>query len=112
MNKFLMASLGVLLLWVVACKEEPPYINYEPEYVTYETTYVDLNVPVPQPREVFIEDISGEGCVNCPKAAKAVRDLKDQYPGRVNSMTIYPLGIQNAVTAPINKPDEGAVSKY
>src|SRR6478735_751917 len=92
MKTILTAISCVLLLCVIACKEEPPYINYEPEYITFETTYVDVNVPVPQPREVLIEDISGVKCVNCPDAAEVVRDLKEQYPGRVNSITNYPLG--------------------
>lgn len=113
MNKLLMIGLGVLLLWVVACKEEPPYINYEPENVTYETTYVDVqNVPVPDPREVLIEDISGVKCVNCPNAAGIVNDLKAQYPNRVNSITNYPMGLVDQLTTPVNKPSEGVVSKY
>ena len=111
----LLFFIGVLvLIVVVACKEEPPYINYQPEYVTYETTYVDLNnIPSPQPREVLLEDISGVKCVNCPDAAKIVKDLRASYPGRVNAITIYPnISGLDQLTKPVNKPAEGFVSKY
>jgi len=107
-----MMCLGTMLMWAMACKEEPPYINYEPENVTYETTYVDVNVPTPEPREVLIEDISGVKCTNCPDATKIINNVKIQYPNRVNSITNYPLNQLDAFTTPINQPDKGYVSKF
>ncbi len=112
MNKVIAAILGVGALWFTACKEEPPYINYEPQYVTSETTYVDVNVPVPQPREVLIEDMSGVQCINCPDGAKVIRDLKANNPGRVNAITNYPKDYLKSLTDPLNKPSEGVISKY
>ncbi|MES2778736.1 MAG: Omp28-related outer membrane protein [Bacteroidota bacterium] len=111
-NIFVITILSVFVL-LVGCKEEPPSINYTPTKVTYETTYVDLNVPVPQLREILVEDISGVRCVNCPDAAIIVKGLKSSFPGRVNSITIYPnTASLNSLTLPVNKPDEGFVSKY
>lgn len=103
-----------LLSLFAACKEEPPVINYTPTKVNYETTYVDLtNVPTPQMREILVEDISGVRCVNCPDAAVIVKGLKASFPGRVNSITIYPnTAALNSLTLPVNKPSEGFVSKY
>jgi hypothetical protein len=107
---FVVLLLGVL----VSCEEEAPSINYTPTKVTYETTYVDVNtIPAPQPREILVEDISGVRCVNCPDAAVIVKGLKATFPGRVNSITIYPnTASLNSLTLPVNKPDEGFVSKY
>ena len=112
-NKIAIVCSAILIV-MAACKEEAPNINYTPTKVTYETTYVDVtNVPTPQLREVLIEDISGVACVNCPDAAAIIRGLKTTYPGRVNSVTVYPKTPSlNSLTAPINKPDEGFVSKY
>ncbi len=114
MKKLLTYIAPLAMLFFIACKEEPPYINYSPQYVTYETTYVDLaNVPTPQLREVLIEDISGVRCPNCPEATYTVNSLKKDYPGRVNAITIYPnTPALNSLTMPVNKPSEGFVSKY
>ncbi|MES2560198.1 MAG: Omp28-related outer membrane protein [Bacteroidota bacterium] len=107
-------SIAALFIVLAACKEEAPYINYTPDTVTYETTYVDMaNVPTPQLREVLVEDISGVRCVNCPDAAVIVKGLKANFPGRVNSITIYPnTPSLNSLTLPVNKPEKGFVSKY
>lgn len=114
MKKIFVIALATASLFLVACEEEAPSINYIPSSVTYETTYVDVsNVPAPQLREVLVEDISGVRCVNCPDAAVIVKGLKATFPGRVNSITIYPnTASLNSLTLPVNKPSEGFVSKY
>lgn len=112
-NIFAIAIASACIL-LVSCEEEAPYINYKPSSVIRDTTFIDLSkVTAPQTREILIEDVSGVSCVNCPDAAKALRDVKVLYPGRVNSITIYPNTLSlDGVTKPVNKPGEGYVSKY
>jgi hypothetical protein len=103
-------ALAGLVLWM-GCEEEPPSINLNPTRVNYETTYVASSVAPNQPREVMIEYISGVRCPNCPDASLIIKNLKNNYPNRVNSVTIHPnTPSLSLFTRPINK--DGFVSKY
>lgn len=106
---YILAIAGVVL-WM-GCDEEPPAINLNPTRVNFETTYVATSVAAVQPREVMIEYISGVRCPNCPDASLIIKNLKSNYPNRINSVTIHPNTPSLQVfTRPINK--DGFVSKY
>ena len=94
---------------ISACKEDPPYINFNKPRSIFDTTYIGP-VPTPQPKEVLIEDGSGTGCINCPEAAVIGKAIADANPGRVNILTNY-LNINwGKLTLPINEPT--VKSKY
>lgn len=116
LNLFFGTLVAMAVCMLMACEEEPPYINYEPEYASSETTYVDVNnLPAAQKRGVLIEDISGVRCVNCPDASTIIKDIKSRHlpNDTVNAITIYPkIASLNSLTLPVNKPDKNAVSKY
>jgi hypothetical protein len=100
-----------LVIYLASCKEEPPAINLSPTLVSFETTYVAMQVPQPELREVFIEYVSGVRCPNCPDASIIIKNLKNSYPNRINSVTIHPnTPSLSPFTRPINK--DGFVSKY
>lgn len=102
---------AVVLLMVVACKEVPPAINYEVSKQLKDTTYITGTIPAAQPKNVFLEDVSGVQCVNCPDAAVISKDIMNAHPDRVYSMVMHPRidALKNLVN-PINK--EGYKSKY
>jgi hypothetical protein len=78
------------LFAVVSCKEVPPFINFEPDVeLLVDTSYITSPLPSPQDQNIFIEDISGVRCSNCPKAAKVAHDLLDNTPNRVVVSTIH-----------------------
>ena len=105
--------LSICVLIVVtfsSCKEEPPYINYAPPQSIFDTTYLTGNYTA-TPRQVLIEDVSGAGCSNCPKAATIAHNIINANPGRVNEVTIYPNNTSfSTLVLPINI--NGFKSKY
>lgn len=112
MDRLFVYILGLAgLVLFMGCEEEPPAINLNPTRVNFETTYVATSLPMPQPREVMIEYISGVRCPNCPDASLIIKGLKNSYPNRINSVTIHPNTPSLLLfTRPINK--DGFVSKY
>jgi len=110
-NLKLYVSFCVLILIAFSsCKEEPPFINYAPPQSIFDTTYL-TGIYSATPRQVLIEDVSGAGCSNCPKAAAIAHNLIDANPGRVNEVTIYPNNTSfHELVLPINK--NGIKSKY
>ncbi len=108
-----MKNLSILFLFIafIACKEVPPPINYEASKKLKDTTYTISSIPIPQAKNVLIEDISGVQCVNCPDAAVISKQLMDANPDRVFSIVAHPnLPALKALVEPINK--EGHKSKY
>lgn len=101
-------------LFLISCKEEPPYINFEVSNIASETTYVQTGtLPLAPLRVVLLEDVSGVRCVNCPDAANIIENIKNANPGRMNSITIHPNTPSLQVfTRPLNNPDKNAVSKF
>lgn len=104
-------SICVLIVATFSsCKEEPPYINYTPPQSIFDTTYLTATYSA-TPKQVLIEDISGAGCSNCPKAATIAHSIIDANAGRVNEVTIYPNNTSfSLLVLPINSG--GFKSKY
>ncbi|MEI6508623.1 MAG: Omp28-related outer membrane protein [Bacteroidota bacterium] len=107
--------LNILSFFIVvaiifsACKEDPPYVNFNKPRSTFDTTYIGA-VPTPQPKEVLIEDGSGTLCLNCPTAAVIGNGIVASNPGRVNIYTNYPNIPFGGLTKPVNEPT--VKSKY
>ena len=94
-----------------SCKEDNPGINYIPPQSIFDTFYLVSAVPLAQLKQVLIEDVSGTGCANCPKAAIIAHNIIDANPGRVNEVTIYPNNSSfSTLVLPINIG--GYKSKY
>jgi hypothetical protein len=110
-NLNLYLSFCVLIVIVFSsCKEEPPFINYAPPQSIFDTTYL-TGIYSATPKQILIEDVSGAGCSNCPKAATIARSIIDVNPGRVNEVTIYPNNTSFSILVlPINI--NGYKSKY
>ena len=92
MNRpLLIAAFSVFGFYLTGCDEEKPNIIFTvPEKPLLDTTYI-ASVPAAQDKHVFIADITGVGCNNCPDAAKIAKAIQENYaPGRVQVLALYP----------------------
>ncbi|MFI5221584.1 MAG: Omp28-related outer membrane protein [Bacteroidia bacterium] len=109
-RKYFSISIFAVILFLAACKEEPPYINYEPSKVSSIKTYILPTPPAAEAKQVLIEDVSGVQCPNCPTAATIAYGLETANQGRVNTVTVFPESVGN-LTIPI-KNQNNVSSKY
>jgi hypothetical protein len=80
---------GIFLAFsLMSCEEENPPIKFT-ERPLLDTTYLSA-VPTAQTKKVFLADVTGVRCNNCPRAAQRAADLEAANPGRVEIMAIYP----------------------
>jgi hypothetical protein len=111
MKKLCILFSSVLLLSLVACEEVPPLINYEESKSLKDTTYVLSIVPVAEPKNVLLEDVSGVKCVNCPDATVIAKSIMAAFPGRAFTTVMHPnLNSLSSFVSPITKA--GHESKY
>ncbi|MDZ4759269.1 MAG: Omp28-related outer membrane protein [Bacteroidota bacterium] len=82
-----------------SCKEEPPLVFFN-LYSGSDSTYITNNVPAAQYRNSLLEDYTGVRCANCPDAHVAAVGLAASHNGRMNILSMHPLG--NALTRPYN----------
>ncbi len=80
--------LGLAVVLFSSCEEEPPPIRYI-EKPLLDTSYMGM-VPTPQAKIVWLADITGVKCTNCPEAAEIAHDIYKSYPGRVELIALYP----------------------
>lgn len=88
MKKLLiLAGLAALLN---ACDERNELINLtDNDKLTIDSTYASKKLPNPQPHAVYIEELTGVRCDNCPTAHAKIEKLKTNNPGRVVSLSIH-----------------------
>jgi hypothetical protein len=104
MKKLRILISFIVLLTLVACEEVPPLINYEESKSLKDTTYILSTVPVAEPINVLLEDVSGVKCVNCPDAAVIAKSIMDAFPGRVFTTVMHPnLNSLSSFVSPITK---------
>lgn len=105
--KFSLVSLMLLLaaVFIQGCKETPPFIDFSPKiFGLIDTTYIQNNVPAPEKQKIYIEDLTGVRCNNCPKAAGKIVDIMTANPGQVVALAAYPRSLTN-LTAPFPDAD-------
>lgn len=83
--------LVILAISFWACEEIPPRINFDDVTVQIDTNYAISpdEIPAPSPKVVYIEDITGVLCPNCPRATERIKDIKAAIPGGVVSIALY-----------------------
>lgn len=91
-----------ITLFVSACEETPPAIDFSAPIVALkDTTFIAASVPAPQHKAVLLEDITGVRCVNCPTAAKKANDIVTlKSEDSVVVIAIYPIDLMNNFTYP------------
>lgn len=88
-------TLAVLIA-LAGCKEIPPVIdfNVKVDGLT-DTSYLVSPAPAPVMKTIFVEDITGVRCNNCPKAADKIKEISTANPGKVVALGIYPSALTN-----------------
>ncbi|MBC7384171.1 MAG: Omp28-related outer membrane protein [Bacteroidia bacterium] len=98
---FYLLAIGMCIT-LQSCKETPPYINFVKANVASDTSYVALPAPTPEIKNVLIEEFTGVQCPNCPAAQLEARTIADNNPGRINLITVHPLGKLDPLTRPFD----------
>jgi hypothetical protein len=73
----------------VACKEQTPSGLILTQTISKDTTYISSIIEAPQLKNVFIEELTGAKCVNCPEGTVILRNLVAQHQGRVFLSAIH-----------------------
>lgn len=80
---------GIFLAFaLMSCEEVNPPIKFT-ERPLLDTTYLSA-VPTAQIKKVFLADVTGVRCNNCPRAAQKAFDFESANPGRIEIIAIYP----------------------
>jgi hypothetical protein len=80
----------------VGCKETPPFIDFTKKVKgLIDTTYTISSIPASVLKKIYIEDITGVRCPNCPKAAVKIHEISDANPNNVVALGVYPLALTN-----------------
>jgi hypothetical protein len=94
-NRIVYAFFIAIGLFMVACEETPPFIDYsKPVLLSNDTTYLLDNVPASENKRVLIEDLSGVRCVNCPDANATAKAILDKNTGKVVVLTLFPISLK------------------
>jgi len=96
-NNLSFPFLFVLFCSLISCRELPPLIDFGVQL--RDTTYVTGAIPAQEKTKIFIEDLTGVRCNNCPKAAERLHNIIVANPGNVIGVAVYSYSI-STLTAP------------
>jgi hypothetical protein len=81
MKKIILPIIAILAL--ASCKEQNALIDLNPDRpLKIDSSYTVSN-PVPDPKKVLLEDLTGVRCINCPNAEEEGEGIQAAHPGRV-----------------------------
>lgn len=87
--------LILLVIFITGCKETPPFIDFSEKIAGLkDTTYMVVSVPASDSTMIFVEDLTGVRCTNCPKAADKIKEIRSANPGKVVSVGAYPWALK------------------
>ena len=83
-----------ILSLFIGCKETPPKIDYTQKTLGLkDTTYINSISPAPVKTMIFLEDLTGVKCVNCPKAAEKIHLIQTDNTDKVVAIAAYPTAL-------------------
>lgn len=84
-------SLIAILFFLLACEEVPPRINFTEATLFIDTCFQISEDQIPQTpkKNIYIEDITGVQCPNCPRATERIKEIKGTFSGSVVSVALY-----------------------
>jgi thiol-disulfide isomerase/thioredoxin len=102
---FILLIAPSLLAWW-SCEEVGPNINFGGGGGS-DTT--GGSVDSTQPKTVLLEDFTATNCPNCPNASDIIHSLQNQYPGRIEAVSVHQgiLSVQLEPDDPILKTQDG-----
>lgn len=88
--------IALILISIIGCKEIPPYINFDETVIGLkDTTYIIGQIPESPQTNIFIEDLTGVRCLNCPKASDKIKEIMALHPNKVVAVAAYPTVLKN-----------------
>ena len=88
--KKLLTAIGFLAL-ISSCKESNELINLtDDNKVTIDSNYNAKVLPAPQDKNVYVEDLTGVRCTNCPSAHQIIAAIEGAHKNRVVAVSIAP----------------------
>jgi hypothetical protein len=85
-----------VIVFIIGCNETPPIIDFsEKNSDLLDTTYIVSPIPSSVSTMIFVEDLTGVRCSNCPKAAEKIKEIKVANPGNVVAIGAYPGTLKN-----------------
>lgn len=92
---------GILpAIFFSACTEIPPFIDFSVKVDgLLDTTYLTTSIPAPVNTAIYIEDLTGVNCSNCPKAADKIKEITAANPDHTIALGVYPWSL-TGLTAP------------
>ena len=93
-------------LFLSACKEVPPVINFGVS-TAVDTTYVGAVPTSVDPHNVLAEEFTGEGCSNCPAGHAFMLQAETANPGRVVAVSLF-----QQDGSPLTTPPNGAAYNF
>jgi len=85
----------IILIFIFGCKEVPPFIDYSIKGIGLrDTTYMNVTVPPANNTVIFMEDLTGVRCNNCPKAALKIKEISVANPENVVAVAAYPWALK------------------
>lgn len=88
------------ILSLLACREMPPTVDFSIKgNVLKDETFINTIVPVPDQKKIFLEELTGVNCSNCPKAAKRIQQIDSINLGNAVAVAAYPFALAT-LTAP------------
>lgn len=87
MNKLLLL-LSIVLFCISCSEKEPPGLE-DPGTKVIDSTYV-APLEAKQDKVVFVEELTGVKCRNCPQAATILKQINDANPGRILVAGMHP----------------------
>lgn len=82
--KKLSALFILVAFFLFSCEEEPlPILTEEPLPPLFDTTYVKSSPSAAQNKIVLFEEFTGVRCPTCPNGHIAIKDMQNNYPGRI-----------------------------
>ncbi|MEC8692642.1 MAG: Omp28-related outer membrane protein [Bacteroidota bacterium] len=77
------------MIWIfTSCEEEPPILR-KAEKPLLDTAYL-MGAPSAESKRVWLADITGVKCTNCPEAAEIAYQIYKENAGRVELIALYP----------------------
>ena len=93
--KRIFTALSFTIILLSSCQEEPlPIIMEYVEPPLLDTTWIAPTVPTKQAKNVLFEDFTGVRCTNCPAGHSTLKNMINDYPGRIVALGIHPGGDQ------------------
>lgn len=91
-------NLSIVICFFIGCREIPPAIDYSQAVLGLKDTSYVSSAPNSVFKLIYIEDITGVRCNNCPKAAQKIHQIDSLNPNITIGVGVYASALANFTT--------------